>query len=160
MIDKKLYASIDASRSLINSGVTLKTKMIWDIDKSEILSIANAETRRYVPAPDLGEIWQEVPVGMTLIKRAEGVGIFFKTRFGSYEPELAASAIDGLIYALIWYRRNTDHKRKAEVMVKRLIDSYCDVESDPDSQLESKTYLDVRKEVIDLLEKALKEDWK
>lgn len=156
MIDKSLYASIDASRSLINSGVTLTTKMIWDVDTSALVPAGNPTTRSYTPAPDLGEIWKELPIAMTLIKRETGNAVFFKTRVGAYDS-INESAVDALIYALIWYRRETNHKRKAEIMVKRLIDSYCCVEESPDSNTESSIYLGVRREVIDLLEKALKE---
>lgn len=162
-----MVASYEASQRLFNSGITVETVMIWNT-ASDPPSLHNKTSTggitRYIPAPDLNELWELLPDGTTLTITRRGNGAsdrHCKAMFIQYKNEATIFFInpsDGIIDLLVWLKKKENEpKEKADKLIKRLIDSYCDVESDPDSQLETKTYLNAREEVRNLLIKALEE---
>ena len=64
-----MVASYEASQRLFNSGITVETVMIWNT-ASDPPSLHNKTSTggitRYIPAPDLNELWELLPDGTTL----------------------------------------------------------------------------------------------
>jgi hypothetical protein len=150
-----MVASYEASQRLFNSGITVKTEKTWDVSTTPP-TICYGEGKRYIPAPNLIELWNLIPKG-TSIHVGEG------ECYIQYKPHdhcecniITSNPSDGICDLLVWLKKKENEPtEKADKLIKRLIDSYCDVESDPESNLETKVYLNAREEVKNLLIKAL-----
>lgn len=146
-----MIASYEASQRLLNAGITVKTEKTWDVSTTPP-AICYGAGKRYIPAPDIKELWGLIPE-WTAIHFGKGeCHIQWKDECSI----ITSHPSDGICDLLVWLKKKENEpKEKADKLIKRLIDSYCDVESDPESTLETKVYLNVREEVKNLLIKAL-----
>ena len=116
------YASLEASKRLVEAGIVLETDALWVkwyFDTSTNTNYSPYEWRlmhkgltqddlESIPAPSMAEVWRELPEGTYLHKNTFDTEAAFGVKEYSIRDE---SPTDALIDLLIWVRKeaSNDH---------------------------------------------------
>ena len=113
-MDKNNYASLEASKRLVEAGIVLDADfMWWNYDRENGWALAKSRDNKekglrlpigIVPAPSMAEVWRELPVGRTLYTLFDGDEYFFwYTNSGGAEAVFnKTNPTDALIDLLIF----------------------------------------------------------
>jgi hypothetical protein len=120
------YASLEASKKLVDAGIILETENVWVIPVSinEWKIVSNKESESYslyrkkYPAPSMAEVWRELPRVLLIDGKncylSITAGVFKDMDYCGYLSQndtwikvrvFAGSAIDALIDLLIWTKK-------------------------------------------------------
>lgn len=100
------YASLEASKKLVEAGITLDTEKEWrhviggDWHLLPKASIRSDSMDIFYPAPSMAEVWRELPAGLALYKGTDLSEAFFYQQ-NRRLSKMNANPIDALIYLLI-----------------------------------------------------------
>lgn len=119
------YASLEASKRLVDKGIVLETEAVWrkKRDKTGYYLSRKALYHRTsdIPAPSMAEVWRELPATipdrglyapMKLRKAGDGKTWVSYFRVGSQIIDSIKADInptDALINLLIWQRKEANH---------------------------------------------------
>ena len=107
------YASLEASRRLVEAGIVLKTAFYWHLPPNgcaEVLfeafvgHLVCTEKCELIPAPSMAEVWRELPNGTEIVRGMTTSAAWIIE--DDFESE-SDNPTDALIDLLIWVRRPT-----------------------------------------------------
>ena len=119
------YASLEASKRLVDAGIVLETEAVWATDGLDwVLMSRNrcGSWTQVIPGPSMVEVWRELPatvpdrglyVPMKLRKAGDGKtwGSYFRDGSQIIDSIKAdTNPTDALIDLLIWVRKEASHE--------------------------------------------------
>jgi hypothetical protein len=106
------YASLEASKRLVEAGIVLETEALWFLGTSDEWHLADKwlcnHAPQAVPAPSMAEVWMELPEGIYIYKGLKFSEAYRK--FGDPNSHISINPTDALIDLLIWLRRDFNAK--------------------------------------------------
>jgi hypothetical protein len=106
------YASLEASKRLVDAGIVLKTEMVWAELPPENWQLQSRLDYHLVfqycpsvPAPSMVEVWRELPENTVMIKVFKKHFAYIKTTAFPNLPN--TNPTDALIDLLIWVRKES-----------------------------------------------------
>jgi hypothetical protein len=98
------YASLEASKKLVDNGIVLKTDIVW---ADSVLKTRNnvCVTDYVIPAPSMAEVWRELPF-QSYIKKLDDGSTLVWICDDDIESNMIANTnpTDALIDLLIWLK--------------------------------------------------------
>ena len=103
------YASLEASKRLVEAGIILETERYWmHYINESYLTHFHCEKTEYpffkTPAPSMSEVWRELPIG-NLITKCRNGEITHLSGFGEYSIA-NVNPTDALIDLLIFVKKS------------------------------------------------------
>lgn len=101
------YASLAASKRLVEAGIVLETEVVWATDGLDWVLMSRDRCGSWmqgIPAPSMVEVWRDL-LDITISIRLQKDGLYFlflaDDTFESYRD----NPTDALIDLLIWVRK-------------------------------------------------------
>jgi len=95
------YATLEASKRLVDAGIVLETDCVWD--EFWRIELKYARQEKKTPAPSMAEVWRELPsMDLGVYKIDDRISIY--SGFGEGYTE-NTNPTDALIDLLIWVRK-------------------------------------------------------
>jgi len=107
------YASLEASKRLVEAGIVLETDFYWasvDMENWSLCTIPHKVGFKEYPAPSMSEVWRELPYAATIYKGPRYNSAWIEHGMDNTEIYKNNPA-DALIDLLIWVRKeaSNDH---------------------------------------------------
>ncbi|OPZ40055.1 MAG: hypothetical protein BWY95_02774 [Bacteroidetes bacterium ADurb.BinA104] len=107
------YASLEASKRLVEAGIVLETDFYWasvDMENWSLCTIPHKVGFKEYPAPSMSEVWRELPYAATIYKGPRYNSAWIEHGMDNTEI-YKNNPTDALIDLLIWVRKeaSNDH---------------------------------------------------
>lgn len=109
-MNRENYATLEASKRLVEAGIVLETDMLWATYRDDIWLLGHPEKLclsmcKSIPAPCMAEVWRELPT-YCFVQKFTGVTI---AGINGVDPNKFdtknVNPTDALIDLLIWTRK-------------------------------------------------------
>lgn len=107
------YASLEASKRLVDAGIVLETEAVWSRGGGEWHLAQNSDSILLlpkIPAPTMAEVWRELPEHSTIRKYNKEYWVWIADGTGASGVYRKINPTDALIDLLIWVRKEQKGK--------------------------------------------------
>lgn len=105
------YASLEASKRLVDAGIVLDTEALWMKDQLGHWILTDepcASWQEHYPAPSMAEVWRELPYAATIYKGPRYNSAWIEHGMDNTEI-YKNNPTDAMIDLLIWARKEAEH---------------------------------------------------
>ena len=105
------YASLEASKRLVEAGIVLETDFYWasvDMENWSLCTIPHKVGFKEYPAPSMSEVWRELPYAATIYKGPRYNSAWIEHGMDNTEI-YKNNPTDAMIDLLIWARKEAEH---------------------------------------------------
>ena len=96
------YASLEASKRLVDNGIVLETEFYWPLDKTDWKKIP----WKRIPHPSMAEVWRELPTSEKMPKLLTAyLDAVYQPDWAEVDSFDVLRDINKMIDLLIWVRK-------------------------------------------------------
>ena len=110
------YASLAASKRLVEAGIVLETEVVWTTDGLDWVLMSRDRCGSWmqgIPAPSMAEVWRELPEASAYLHTNKETEVWLEDEEDIIPKSNSfadTNPTDSLIYLLIWVRKEASHE--------------------------------------------------